>query len=186
LRQLGPDPHSGCGPRLTAKCPIPASFLAWSRTMRRLPCRSSQTEPICPPGHSTVSAELRGDLLDVSCSSSEKMLSSSLRLSEWIAVLGSEMRIVSSAASAMCSRLASGTQLRGAIIAQLTLVCPMKMNDSFSIGIHSSSHWPLLARWPLSRGRFLLLTALFSEQRGDGEDTTPASPMWGHDGDTLS
>ena len=31
----------------------------------------------------------------------------------------------------------------------------MKINDSLSIGIHSSSHWPLLARWPLSRGRFL-------------------------------
>ena len=102
-RQLGPDLHSGCGPCLTAKCPIPASFLAWPRTMRSSPCRSSQTEPVCPPGHSTVAAELRGDLLDVSCSSSEKVLSSSLRLSEWIAGQRDADREFS-AASTMCSR----------------------------------------------------------------------------------
>ena len=54
----------------------------------------------------------------------------------------------------MRSRRSDG-RLISAVPSQLISLWPMKMNDPLSIGFHSLSHWPLLARWPLSRGRFL-------------------------------
>ena len=120
----------------------------------------------CPRCHSTAVAELHGDLAYVSCSPSEKMLSSSLRRSEWLTGQRDADREQLHDVLQAGPWPAADYSAPRSHIAQLTLFVTNEDEWSSLVCFHVSSHWPQLARSPMAAVPIKKLRAL--SLAGDG------------------